>query len=427
MDARERATKLAEAERAGQATEIAALPEPEADLVAYEAADPQAKAEIEARMRELDMRNTQTIIKFGSGAQQRLTAISDQMLDGVRNKELGPAGDALRSMVGTLRGFDATELDPNAKRSWWQRLVGAGAPVHDFIAKYEGVRGQIDTITDELLEHETRLLKDVKFLDKLYAQSLEFYHELGLYIAAGQAKLGELDTVTIPKEEADVKAEGKDQVLEAQELRDIRAARDELERRVHDMKLTRQVTMQSLPSIRLVQENDKSLVNKINSVMVNTIPLWKNQLSIALATFRSREAGKVVKEATDLTNDLLTSNAEMLRSSNAEIRRQIERGVFDIEAVKKANAEVIATIEDSLRIADEGKARRAAAEQDLVRMEEELKQDPGRRAVPDDAAGKRRPRLRRPAAPAALRIDEIGAGDQCARRSGSQGGDHGVH
>ena len=374
MDARERATKLAEAERAGQATEIAALPEPEADLVAYEAADPQAKAEIEARMRELDMRNTQTIIKFGSGAQQRLTAISDQMLDGVRNKELGPAGDALRSMVGTLRGFDATELDPNAKRSWWQRLVGAGAPVHDFIAKYEGVRGQIDTITDELLEHETRLLKDVKFLDKLYAQSLEFYHELGLYIAAGQAKLGELDTVTIPKEEADVKAEGKDQVLEAQELRDIRAARDELERRMHDMKLTRQVTMQSLPSIRLVQENDKSLVNKINSVMVNTIPLWKNQLSIALATFRSREAGKVVKEATDLTNDLLTSNAEMLRSSNAEIRRQIERGVFDIEAVKKANAEVIATIEDSLRIADEGKARRAAAEQDLVRMEEELKQ-----------------------------------------------------
>jgi uncharacterized protein YaaN involved in tellurite resistance len=292
----------------------------------------------------------------------------------VRNKDLGPAGEALRSMVGTLRGFDATELDPNAKRSWWQRLVGASAPIHDFVAKYEGVRGQIDTITDELLEHETRLLKDVKFLDKLYAQTLEFYHELGLYIAAGEAKLRELDSVVIPKEEADVQAAGKDQMIEAQELRDIRAARDELERRVHDMKLTRQVTMQSLPSIRLVQENDKSLVNKINSVMVNTVPLWKNQLSIALATFRSREAGKVVKEATDLTNDLLTSNAEMLRTSNAEIRRQIERGVFDIEAVKKANREVIATIEDSLRIADEGKARRAAAERDLVHMEEELKQ-----------------------------------------------------
>ena len=372
MDARQqKAAKLAEELK--DTGEVAILPDPEADVVALETADPAVRAGIEARMRELDLKNTQTIIKFGSSAQGKLTAISDQMLDGVRNKELGPAGDALRKMVGTLRGFDAGELDPGARRSWWQRLLGKGAPIHDFVAKYEQVRGQIDTITDELLTHETTLLKDVKFLDKLYAQSLEFYHELGLYIAAGEAKLRELDTVVIPKEEKDVEAEDKDQLIEAQELRDIRAARDELERRVHDMKLTRQVTMQSLPSIRLVQENDKSLVNKINSTMANTIPLWKNQLSIALATFRSREAGKVVKEATDLTNDLLTTNAEMLRTSNAEIRKQIERGVFDIESVKKANAEVIATIEDSLRIADEGKARRAAAEQELVRMEDELK------------------------------------------------------
>jgi uncharacterized protein YaaN involved in tellurite resistance len=371
MDARQqKAAKLAEETKA----ELMALPEPEADIVAYDQAAPEVRQDIERRMAELDLKNTQTIIKFGSGAQQKLTAISDQMLEGVRNKDIGPAGEALRNMVGTIRGFDASELDPHAKRSWWQKLLGRAGPIHDFVAKYENVRAQIDTITDELLGHETRLLKDVKFLDKLYEQSLEFYHELGLYIAAGEAKLREIDTFVIPKEEADVDAEGKDSVLEAQELRDIRAARDELERRVHDMKLTRQVTMQSLPSIRLVQENDKSLVNKINSVMVNTVPLWKNQLSIALATFRGREAGRVVKEASDLTNDLLTSNAEMLRQSNAEIREQIERGVFDIDAVKKANASVIATIEDSLRIADEGKAKRAAAEQELVRMEEELKQ-----------------------------------------------------
>jgi len=280
----------------------------------------------------------------------------------------------LRNMVGTIRGFDTSELDPNAKKSWWQRIFGGGAQIHDFVAKYEDVRGQIDTVTDELLEHETVLLKDVKFLDKLYERSLEFYNELGLYIAAGEAKLKDLDENVIPKEEADVNAEGKDAILEAQEVRDIRAARDELERRVHDLKLTRQVTMQSLPSIRLVQENDKSLINKINSTMVNTVPLWKNQLSIALATFRSKEAGKVVKEANDLTNDLLTSNADMLRQTNKEVREQIERGVFDIEAVKQANASVIATIEDSLRIADEGKAKRAAAEQELVKMEQELKE-----------------------------------------------------
>ena len=371
MSVEEKAAKLAE-EAATDLIEV--LPEPVANIVPYDQADADEKAAIEARMSELDMRDTQTIIKFGSGAQQELTALSDQMLDGVRNKDLGPAGDALRNMVGTIRGFDASELDPNAKQSWWRKLFGLAAPVHDFIAKYETVRGQIETVTDELMEHETVLLKDVKFLDKLYERTLEFYNELGLYISAGEAKLHVLDTVDIPKEEADVQDDAKDQILEAQELRDLRAARDELERRVHDMKLTRQVTMQSLPSIRLVQENDKSLINKINSTMVNTVPLWKNQLSIALATFRSREAGKVVKEANDLTNDLLTSNADMLRTTDAEVREQIERGVFDIEAVKKANAQVIATIEDSLRIADEGKAKRAKAEEELEKMEEELKQ-----------------------------------------------------
>jgi len=371
MSVEDKATRLAE-QTAAEIVEV--LPDPVADIVPYDAAGAEHREAIEARIAELDMSDTQTIIKFGSSAQMELTALSDQMLDGVRNKDLGPAGAALRNMVGTIRGFDASELDPNGKRSWWQKLFGMAAPMHDFVARYEGVRGQIDTITDELLDHETTLLKDVKFLDKLYERSLDFYNELGLYIAAGGAKLDDLDTVVIPKEEADVDAEGKDAVLEAQEVRDIRAARDELERRLHDMKLTRQVTMQSLPSIRLVQENDKSLINKINSTMVHTVPLWKNQLSIALATFRSREAGAVVKEATDLTNDLLTSNADMLRQSNAEVRQQIERGVFDIEAVKQANAQVIATIEDSLRIADEGKARRAAAEQDLVKMEDELKQ-----------------------------------------------------
>lgn len=353
---------------------LTTLPEPEAEIVAYENAPIEVRQEIERRMGEIDLRNSQTIIKFGSGAQQKLTAISDQMLEGVRNQDMGPAGEALRNMMGAIRGFDASELDPDMKRSWWQKLLGRSGPIGDFISKYEDVRGQIDMITDELLGHETRLLKDVKFLDKLYEQSLEFYRELGLYISAGEARLHQIDTEIIPKEAADVEAEDTDQVLEAQELRDIRAARDELERRVHDMKLTRQVVMQSLPSIRLVQENDKSLITKINSVMVNTVPLWKNQLAIALATFRGREAGRVVKEATDLTNELLTSNAEMLRKSNVEIREQIERGVFDIEAVRKANSEVIATIEDSLRIADEGKEKRAAAEQELAKMEEELKQ-----------------------------------------------------
>ena len=160
---------------------------------------------------------------------------------------------------------------------------------------------------------------------------------------------------------------------ELQELRDLRAARDDLERRVHDLKLTRQVTMQSLPSIRLVQENDKSLITKINSTLVNTVPLWETQLAQAVTIQRSKEAAVAIREANDLTNDLLTSNAENLRETNRIVRTEMERGVFDIEAVKKANASLIATIEESLSIADEGKARRAAAEVELVKMEHDLR------------------------------------------------------
>jgi uncharacterized protein YaaN involved in tellurite resistance len=350
------------------------LPEPKGELIVVDAADAATKAEIEKRKAEIDLSNTQSIIRFGSGAQSELQAISQEMLSGVRNKDVGPAGDSLREMVTSLRGFSVSELDPNRKQSWWERLIGRTAPVAEFMARYEQVQGQIDKITGELLTHEHALLKDVKSLDKLYEKTLDFYDELALYIAAGEAKLAELDATTIPAKEAEVKAAPEDQgVMKAQELRDLRAARDDLERRVHDLRLTRQVTMQSLPSIRLVQENDKSLVTKINSTLVNTVPLWETQLAQAVTIHRSREAAGVVKEASDLTNELLTKNAENLRQANREIRTEMERGVFDIAAVEKANAELIATIEESLKIADEGKARRAEAEQSLVRMEGELK------------------------------------------------------
>jgi uncharacterized protein YaaN involved in tellurite resistance len=163
------------------------------------------------------------------------------------------------------------------------------------------------------------------------------------------------------------------QIMQAQELRDLRSARDDLERRVHDLKLTRQVTMQSLPSIRLVQENDKSLVTKINSTLVNTVPLWETQLAQAVTIQRSTEAAKAVREANDLTNELLTANAANLRTANKLVREEMERGVFDIEAVKQANADLIATIQESLEIADEGKASRAAAEAEMIKMEAELR------------------------------------------------------
>ena len=353
---------------------LAPLPEVSGALVTLEQAAPEARADIEARMAELDMANTQSIITFGSRAQAELTAISNEMLDGVRNKDTGPAGDALGRMVSSIRGFDVSELDPARKQSWWERLLGRMTPVAEFIAQYEGVRTQIDKIADDLLGHETVLLKDIKFLDRLYEKTLGFYDEIGLYIAAGEAKLAEMDGATIPAKEAEVAAAPEGEaVITAQQLRDLRAARDDLERRVHDMRLTRQVTMQSLPSIRLVQENDKSLVTKINSTLVNTVPLWETQLAQAVTIQRSREAAEAVRAANDLTNELLTANAENLQQTNRVVRQEMERGVFDIEAVKKANATLVATINESLAIADEGKARRASAEVELQKMETELR------------------------------------------------------
>lgn len=349
------------------------LPEPKNDALPS-TDDPAMQAEIEKRKREIDLSSSQSIIRFGSAAQAELQEISQSMLQGVRNKDVGPAGDSLRELVSSIRGFSVTELDPNRKQSWWERLVGRARPMAVFMARYEEVQGQIDRISSRLLQHEHTLLKDIKALDKLYEKTLDFYDELALYIAAGEARLAELDRDEIPAKEAEVQAAPEDQaVVKAQELRDLRAARDDLERRVHDLKLTRQVTMQSLPSIRLVQENDKSLVTKINSTLVNTVPLWETQLAQAVTIHRSREAADAVREASDLTNDLLTRNAENLRSANREIRREMERGVFDIQAIERANANLIATIQESLQIADEGKARRAEAEKSLQRMEEELK------------------------------------------------------
>jgi len=352
------------------------LPEPmdAQEIVALDKADSVVGSEIRQRMDEIDMDDTNSIVSFGSAAQSELQEISQAMLADVRNKDVGPAGDSLRSIVTTIRGFSVSELDVRRKQTWWEKLLGKAAPFAKFTAQFEDVQGQIDKITDNLLSHEHKLLKDIKSLDLLYEKTLGFYDELALYIAAGEEKLKQLDTVDIPAKEAEVQAAAEnDQVMKAQELRDLRAARDDLERRVHDLKLTRQVTMQSLPSIRLVQENDKSLVTKINSTLVNTVPLWETQLAQAVTIQRSSEAAAAVREANDLTNELLTANAKNLRDSNKVIREEMERGVFDIEAVKQANADLIGTIQESLQIADEGKARRAAAEEDLKKMEKDLR------------------------------------------------------
>ena len=341
------------------------------EMVTMETANQTDRTKITELMSELDLSDSNSILFYGSNAQEQLTTISDNMLEGVRNKDVGPAGQDLNDMVTVLRGFDVSGFDPNKKPGFFSRLLGRATPAVQFVQEYEGVRRQIDTITDNLEDHKTKLLTDIASLDRLYDANLDYYHALELYIAAGEEKLKQLDTVDLPAMAKD--AENTDDVLKAQELRDMRTARDDLERRIHDLMLTRQVAMQSLPSIRMVQENDKGLVSKISSTLVNTVPLWRQQLAQAVTVFRSQEAAKSVKAATDLTNDLLEKNAETLRTANREVREQMERGVFDIEAVKRANENLIATIEESLQIADEGKVKRREAERTLEQLESELK------------------------------------------------------
>jgi len=332
---------------------------------------PSEEAEVQKAVSELDVSDRSSVIYFGSKAQEKLDEVSNRMIEGIQNKDLGQAGTALNKIVGSIRGFDLNELDPNQKLPWWKKLLGATDPMVKFVQGYEEVCDQIDMTTNELERHKSQLMTDIVSLDKLYEANLEYFRNLELYIQAGEEKLKIMEATEIPEYEA--KTTDGD-MLAIQNLKDLRNFRDDLERRVQDLRLSRQVSMQSLPSIRLVQENNKSLVNKISSTLVNTVPLWKNQLAQTVTIFRSHSAATAIKGATDLSNELLEKNAEGLRQANQEVRTQMERGVFDIESVKKANATLIETLNDSLQIAQDGKKARDEALVELQKSEAQLKE-----------------------------------------------------
>jgi uncharacterized protein YaaN involved in tellurite resistance len=356
------------------------------EVVPYASLPPERRSEIDKAITEIDLTDSRSILFFGTAAQDAVTAVADEMLEGVRTKETGAAGQALNQLVTTLRDMPVTQTGAD-RPGLVRRMFGGGRPLAKLLRRYEQVRDQVDEISNRLDTHTSTLMKDIGMLDRLYEKTLEYFRHLEVYIAAGEERLRQLDTETLPALAREVQAGGD--VLKAQQLGDVRARRDDLERRVHDLKLTRQITMQSLPSIRIVQQNDKALVGKIASTMANTIPLWRQQLAMTLTIARSAEAGETLQKATDLTNELLTANAETLRSTTGAIRQQAERGVVDLAAVKQANDALIGTIDDALRIADDGKRQRAEAARQLEACEAELKaamvaaRDRGRRSLPD--------------------------------------------
>jgi uncharacterized protein YaaN involved in tellurite resistance len=289
----------------------------------------------------------------------------------VKNKDLGDSGEPLLNMIAIIKGFDVDSLNPNKEVSFFYKLLGKAKPLVKFLNKYDDTKEQIESITDELEVQKGTLLNDIESLDRLYDANLKYIYELEHYIVAGGKKIEQIDTTDIPL--LTEKTQDSNNMVQLQELKDLRLNRDDFERRVHDLMLTRQVALQSLPSIRMVQDNDKTLINKINSTLVNTVPLWKNQLAQTITIYRNQKAGNVLNSAMDLTNDLLEANAKNVKEASHQTRALAERGIFDIESIKTANNILIETITEGLTIADEGKKARKKVEAELENLEEELK------------------------------------------------------
>lgn len=334
--------------------------------------DDEERQKVEGLMNELEPGDSQSIVHFGSGAQSEMTTISQNMMDGVKNKDSGPAGDILNDMMLKVRSLDVSEVKEGKKPGFFKKMFGAIEPVAKFLQQYETVESQVLAAEKLLHQQIQRLSGDVEKLDRLYNATLEYYCELEYYIVAGELRLEKLDEEEIPA--AQEAAEQSDDMVKAQQLRDLQTARDDIERKVHDLTLTRQAVMQFLPTIRMTQEIDKSLITKMNSSIVNTLNLWRTQMAQAIAIANTKEAAEVQKTVTDTNNEFLTANAENLKAANAQARKEMERGAFDIETIESANQTLIDTIQESLDITQQGRQKRAEAEKRLVECESSLKE-----------------------------------------------------
>ena len=356
------------------ATEVAADMQEGQELVAFTHLPPARQEQVQSLLAKLNVDDTQSIISFGVDAQRELTTVSEQILEGVRNKDTGPAGAALNSMMLKVREIDTGGLRDGSEPNWFQRVIlGRISPLARFLQQYEQVRSQVDKIHADLESHRLKMTQDINRLDKLYEVTLEYFHGLGDYIIAAEERLRRLDEEDIPKLKAEAEAEAEGDRLATQRLADLSNARNDLERKLHDLRLTRQVTMQSLPSIRINQDLDKSLVTKIQSVLVNTLPLWKNQLAQAVTLFRTKEAAETLHNVNKTTNELLEANAAGLKDTNRSVRTAIEEGIFSIDSVEKANQNLIDAIQESIQITDEGRRKRTEAEGRLQQAEKALK------------------------------------------------------
>jgi uncharacterized protein YaaN involved in tellurite resistance len=332
---------------------------------------PEERAQVDDIKRSLDVTDAQAVVQFGLPAQARIATFSDTLLNDVRNKDTGETGEALAELVGKVRELDVGSLHADGGRGRVPLVGRFLDSFKRFAARYQKMGASIERLSLALERSRMQLLKDVTVLDRMYELNLDYLRQLDLYTAAGDELLEELNTQRLPALE--VNARVSDDPLVAQQLTDFRQAVNRFERRLHDLKLTRVIAIQTAPQLRLIQGNDQNLVEKIQSSLLTTIPLWKNQIVIAISLYRQQQAASLQKEVTDATNELLARNAALLREGSGKVAREIERGVVDIETLQKVNDELIATLEETLRIQEEGHARRLQAEQQMAKIQGDLK------------------------------------------------------
>ena len=324
---------------------------------------------IEEFAQKIDLNNTDHVLLYGSDAQKKIADFSDSALATVRTNDTGEVGDMLVKLVNEIKGFgDSAEKPKGLGGLFWN----AKKAVSDMQTKYDKVEVNVDAIASSLEGYQVQLLKDISLFNHLYDMNTEYFKELTMYILAGEKRLAEVRRTTL--EELKARAAQSGDAMDAQRANDMAANCDRFEKKLHDLKLTRQVALQMAPQIRLLQNNDSLLVERIQSTLSNTLPLWKSQIVIALGLHRSQEALKAQTAVTDMTNELLRKNAEALKTGTIETAREAERGILDLNTLVETNQSLIDTINEVMKIQDEGRAQRVEAEKQLVTMENELKQ-----------------------------------------------------
>ena len=339
-------------------------PQPKEEAPALTPAEQQMVNEFAAK---IDIENTNQILQYGAGTQKKMADFSDTALENVKMQDLGEIGDLITNVVGELRDFDAQD-DGGRFFGFFKKQ---SSKIENLKNKYDKAEVSIEKITDSLQQHQVRLLKDSAMLDKMYEQNLNYFKELTMYILAGKKKLEETRNGKFAELKNKAMMSGLPE--DAQAARDLDEKCNRFEKKLHDLELTRTIAMQTAPQIRLIQNNDTVMVEKIQTTIVNTIPLWKSQMVLALGIAHSAEAAQAQRQVTDITNELLRKNAEMLHTATVETAKESERGIVDLETLQKTNADLIQTLDDVMRIQMEGRQKRQAAESEMRRMEDELK------------------------------------------------------